>query len=227
MLEVDLLDTIARPRRLTWDSIFRQARARTLEDGEVVISPAERPTRLFYVESGRLRCSVVSENGGAKAVLYYWPGDLCGETLLFERVPVLPVTVTSYGRSVVRSIGRVEARRLMAMNPHLAEDLLASMAAKTVQMVDHVRQLRFMTVEERVAEFLYGLYMHMARHAGGDGDGELKITHDEIAEYVGAHRVSVTEALKRLESSGVVQTGRGRILVKDPLGLRRGGRRGA
>jgi CRP/FNR family transcriptional regulator len=177
--------------------------------------PSERLTRLFYLERGRLRCAVVSEGGSAKTVLYYWPGDICGETHIFDSVGPIPVLVTSVGRSTVRSIGLAEARRMMVLNPKLAEDLMVSMAGKTLAMIDHIRQLRFLTVEARVADFLYRM--------AGQTDGrscDLPLTHDEIADYVGAHRVSVTEALQRIEQTGAIITGRGHIVVKDLTGLR-------
>jgi len=202
--------------RTTWEGVFRNLTPRTLEDGEALVTPGEKVSRLFYLESGRLRCSVVSEGGCSKTLLYCWPGDICGETHLFEPERRIPLQVTSVGRSTVRSLGHAEARRIMVMTPCLAEDLMSSMAAKTLSMIEHIRQLRFLSLEARVASFLHMMYFARREDAGSR---DLRLTHDEIADYVGAHRVSVTEALKRIEKCGAIGTGRGRIQVRDPLKL--------
>jgi len=148
----------------------------------------------------------------AKTVLYYWPGDIFGETHLFQPEKRTPLRVTSVGRSVVRSLGGAEARCILSMNPRLAEGLIISLAGKTLAMAEHIHQLRFLNVEARVASFLHRMYL---LRSAGSGRVDLRLTHDEIADYVGAHRVSVTEALKRIELSGAIETGRGRVRVLD------------
>ncbi len=205
------------PERATWAGVFRGLSPRTLEHGETLLLPDESPTRLFYLEAGRLRCAVVAESGATKTILYLWPGDLAGETNVLDRPGLVPLLVTSVGRSVVRSLGKVEARRLVALNPHLGEDLLCSLAAKTQAVIDQVRQMRFLSVEARVAEFL----AKMHGRGGRAGTLEVAFTHEEIADFVGAHRVSVTEALRTMEALGAVETRRGRVILKDLELLRR------
>ncbi len=210
------MEAQSQPPRITWASVFRQTPPRPVADGEALVIPGEKLSRLYYLERGRLRCSVVSEGGMTKTVLYYWPGDICGETHIFDPARTVPLLITSSGPSTVRSLGLPEARRIMAMNPRLAEELMASLSRKTLAMVEHIRQLRFLPVEARVAEFLHVMYTRV-----GCTSGDLHLTHEEIADYVGAHRVSVTEALRRIELAGAIQTGRGRIAVRDPGELQR------
>jgi len=202
----------------TWHAIFQRCPLRTLRDGEALIVPGERPGRLFYLQSGNLRCSVVSVGGGVKTVFYARAGDFVGEALLFEASNPVPLVVVSVGTPVVRSMGDSEVRRLIASRPELAAELLVSLARKALELAEQVRQLRFLPVEARVAAFL-GRAVFRER-PGGDGQ-DLRLTHDEIADYVGAHRVSVSEALGRMEGTGVIETGRGRIVVRDPERLRR------
>lgn len=203
--------------RATWANVFRGLSSRTLEDGEVLVTPGEGITRLFYLEEGRLRCAVVSESGCTKTLFYFRPGDLVGETHVFRRPVSTPLLITSVGRSVVRSLGLDEARRLVLMNPQLAEELLVSLAARTLAVIEQVREMRFLSVEARVAAFLDKMH----RNEGEGGVREITLTHEEIADFVGAHRVTVTEALKRMEVAGAIETRRGRIAVKDLEQLRR------
>lgn len=197
--------------RLTWDKVFRQVPVRYYDNGEPIIAPGERSERLYFLETGRLRCTVATPGRCLKAVHYVWPGDIFGQPQLFSRERPVPLQVSSIGRSAVRAIGWPEARHILMMNPHLGDELMVSLASVTVSIIEHACCLSLLSVEERVADFLHRLY----RREPSKEQATLKVTHGEIAEYVGAHRVSVTEALHELESRGVIETGRGRIRVKD------------
>ena len=52
-------------------------------------------------------------------------------------------------------------------------------------------------------------------------DGELPITHEQLADVVGVRREAVTLALKQLERKGVLQCQRGKIQVLDRSTLQR------
>jgi CRP-like cAMP-binding protein len=188
-----------------------------------LVGPSEPLSHLFFVDSGRLRCAVASPDGDTKTVLYLWPGDIIGETDVFG-ADSIPLVVTSLGRSIVRVLPPGEVRRLVAEEPGLAAELLDVMARKTHAILEQVRELRFLAVDQRVVAFLRMMCVResVGSSAGPNGaEKDLRVTHDEIADYVGAHRVSVTEALSRIERAGVIETRRGHIVVKDIEGLGR------
>jgi CRP-like cAMP-binding protein len=67
-------------------------------------------------------------------------------------------------------------------------------------------------LEERLARWL------LMAHDRIDGD-ELALTHEFLALMLGVRRPGVTVALNLLESSGLIQAGRGRIAIIDREGL--------
>jgi CRP-like cAMP-binding protein len=52
------------------------------------------------------------------------------------------------------------------------------------------------------------------------GSDHLKVTHETIANMLGVRRESITQALGKLQSAGLVSSGRGQIQVLDREGLR-------
>jgi CRP/FNR family transcriptional regulator len=46
-------------------------------------------------------------------------------------------------------------------------------------------------------------------------DGCLETTHERLAAQIGASREAVSRALKKLEDTGCISLGRGRITVED------------
>jgi CRP-like cAMP-binding protein len=68
-------------------------------------------------------------------------------------------------------------------------------------------------VEERLARWL------LMAHDRIDGD-ELALTHERLALMLGVRRPGVTEALKLLESKGLITTDRRAIIINDREGLK-------
>jgi CRP-like cAMP-binding protein len=54
-----------------------------------------------------------------------------------------------------------------------------------------------------------------------NGHVTIPLTQDELAELVGGTRPSVNQVLRRLVDQGLLQVGRGRIIVNDIASLRR------
>jgi len=52
-----------------------------------------------------------------------------------------------------------------------------------------------------------------------DDDDELQITHDLLAEMLGVHRPSITNAARELENAGLIARGRRQVTILDRQGL--------
>ena len=79
-----------------------------------------------------------------------------------------------------------------------------------------MQQILFKKIDQRIA----GLILDEANR---NNTAELKITHDEIAKYIGSAREFVTKALKYLAEYDVIVLQRGKIIVKDKEKLKKFG----
>jgi CRP/FNR family cyclic AMP-dependent transcriptional regulator len=88
----------------------------------------------------------------------------------------------------------------------------------------HAAGRRFFESEGRGVICTHGSQPSRAVHelvelaAGGD---TIRITHQQLADRLGAERVSVSSILADLERKGLISVRRGAIVIKDPEGLRR------
>ena len=76
-----------------------------------------------------------------------------------------------------------------------------------------MQQILFMGVDRRLAIFL----TEELQKSGGD---TVRLTHEQIARYMGSAREVVSRMLKYFESEGVVRLSRGGITVTDAAKLR-------
>ena len=131
-------------------------------------------------------------------VAYRVAGDLVGETALADGQTY---RATASATAPVEAIA-VPFRAVLALlqeNPAFAQRMLALMVERRLQAERRVESLLSRTVESRVAEFLVDA---ADRHGIPDSRGILisvKYTHQEIADYVGSTRETVTLTLGELK----------------------------
>ena len=76
-----------------------------------------------------------------------------------------------------------------------------------------MEQVMWKRQDQRVAAFLL-------EEAAIEGTDQLKITHENIANHLGAHREVVTRMLRYFQSEGMVKLTRGGIEIVNPGKLR-------
>lgn len=194
-----------------WVELFRAGRRLDVRRGYVVVQPGQACDSLYYLESGRITVSIGWHDGSEKIIGVVLPGTVFGETFFF-RPDLANATIKADRDSVIFCLGRDAVARSMAQNPDLAQSLIMTLTRKTWLLIKQIEDLRFRSVESRVASLLYTLA------AGRDGRSlpvVLALTHGAIADLVGAHRVSVNNAMLALQERGLIGLRPRRVVVKD------------
>jgi hypothetical protein len=109
-----------------------------------------------------------------------------------------------------RTLGKLVEENIYVKN--YALELTASHFSETMWSFE---QILFMSIEKRLAIFL--LDETARRHSD-----TLKLTHEQIAKYMGSAREVVTRMLRNFSADGILESGRGDIISvhkTDPSGL--------
>ncbi|WP_162789277.1 MULTISPECIES: Crp/Fnr family transcriptional regulator [Sphingomonas] len=127
------------------------------------------------------------------------------------------------GESPFRAVVRGRDGTVLRINVHAVLDAIVSSPAMghlfqrfvtsmSIQMAETLSSCALRRVELRVARWI------LLRHDRVGGD-EIVAQHEEIAANLGTRRASITDALHIIEGSGAVRCRRGRLLVRDRVGL--------
>jgi CRP/FNR family transcriptional regulator, cyclic AMP receptor protein len=175
---------------------------------------------LYVVASGRVR--VVRDAGEARAltVAYREQGDVVGEIAVTQR-DRHEDTATVIDAAEVVQIPLRCLEGLMAQSSELARRLLGLMVERRLETERRIESLLCRTVESRVAEFVLEAAQ---RHGAPEPRGLLigiKYTHQEIADYVGSTRETVTLTLGELKRRNLLLFDHRRIVVRDAEALGR------
>jgi len=106
----------------------------------------------------------------------------------------------------------------MQTRPYLSFDLMKLMTGYIQEMQERYRELATEKVQRRIALVLLRLTSQMGTKSA-DGRIELTFTRQDLAEMAGTTLYTVSRVLSEWEKRGLVESGRERVLIRNPHGL--------
>lgn len=185
--------TATRTASAAIDAIDRLGVRETFAKDEEIYGQAEPVQRVYRVIHGAVRTTRLLSDGRRQVGEFYFPGDVFGlETgpdHRYSAEALCDCEVLSMKRSAVR--GDVAAADLQRM-------IWDATVRELDRTQEHVLMLGRKTACERVASFLLDI-------VGRNGAGDLPMSRQDMADYLGLTIETVSRMLSQLQSSAVVE----------------------
>ena len=177
--------------------------------GARVHSPLESCVGILLLRSGQLRAYLLSEDGRDVTLYRLFAGEVCilSASCVMDSVNV-ELYIDAEEDTEAYCISAGIFRQLMQENVYVrcyAYQLTAERFSDTMWTM---QQVLFMSADRRLAIFLTD---ELAK-TGGD---EVRMTHDQMAKYMGSAREVVSRMLKYFAQEGWVRLYRGGVQVLD------------
>jgi CRP-like cAMP-binding protein len=200
-------------------------RSRRYRDGETIFHQDDPADALYVVADGAVKIVLPSAEDAEPAILAtLGPGDFFGALALLDEAP-RSATAIALGKTQALMLRRDAFLALIDADRTLRRALLASLAFEIRSLTAHVHDLHFLDLPAR-------LISRILREADGAVTGpsgavtvRWPYTQAELAGMIGGSRQSVNRLLSDLAAAGLVQPGRGALVIPDPAALQRSIRR--
>ncbi len=175
------------------------------------------------VVSGRIRISAGSADGREIFLNIMEPGDTFGEIALLDG-GTRTATATATEPSELVSIRREPLFELLEREPKAALELLRLCGERLRWTSGLLEDAALLDAPARLAKRLLSL----GEQHGEDGAGGrlVRISQEELANFLGVSRQAVNEQLQDWKAKGWVALGRGTVTVRDAAALRKAAQRG-
>ena len=207
------------------DDLLKFSRTLQRKSRDHLFRAGDQSDNVYIVASGCIRLLQVSPAGKETILWFNFPGELFGIAELWSGNQ-RQVYAVANEPSKVYSINRQDFTNFLGAHPEAAMKAIGILSAR-VRALGHILVgLASDNVETRIARLLmrFAAISSGSRCDSGTEDTELcvnvRLTHQDIANLIGASRQTVTTTLAHLRKIGAVCTVKQHIHIMQPNHLR-------
>jgi CRP/FNR family cyclic AMP-dependent transcriptional regulator len=168
---------------------------------QIVYRQGEPSDSVFYIQSGKVKQTVLSEHGKEAVVALLGTGDFFGEGCLTGQ-PLRLATVSSMTECVIVRITKADTTRVIHEEPAFAELFIAHLLARNLRVEEDLVDQLFNSSEKRLARVLL-----LLANFGKEGRPEpilAKISQETLAEMIGTTRSRVNFFMNKFRQLGLI-----------------------
>ncbi|HEU4684072.1 MAG TPA: Crp/Fnr family transcriptional regulator [Nitrospira sp.] len=167
-----------------------------------VYSQGDQADTVFYIQDGKVKVCVVSEQGKEAVVALHGPGDFFGEGCLNGH-SVRTTTVVTMTECVIMRFEKAAIMRVLHEEPKFSEMFMSYLLSRNSRIEEDLVDQLFNSSEKRLARVLL-----LMANFGKEGRPEPvigKISQETLAEMVGTTRSRVSMFMNKFRKLGFVK----------------------
>ena len=182
------------------DALSRRRRA---PSGTVFFSPGETVGQVYLLESGCVKIGFISAAGREVTIDYLGRGELFGAVGLGS-ASARQLFAAAWDDVVVRELSRRDYEAFVSRRPLLVCDLNRLLDGRLAKVQRRLQQLLFLDMRGRILEVLSDLAVDYGEPVEGGVRVGLRLTHQDIANMIGATREATSQVLGELRRAGAI-----------------------
>jgi CRP/FNR family transcriptional regulator, cyclic AMP receptor protein len=175
---------------------------RTIATDQLIFSQGDPADAVFYIQEGKVKLTVVSNNGKEAIIAVLESGDFLGEGCLTVQ-PLRMATATAMSSCSIMRLEKAAMIRVLHDEPAFSEMFVAYLLSRTIRIEEDLVDQLFNSSEKRLARVLL-----LLANFGKDGKPEpviAKISQETLAEMIGTTRSRVSFFMNKFRKLGFVE----------------------
>ncbi|HET6362614.1 MAG TPA: Crp/Fnr family transcriptional regulator [Gemmatimonadota bacterium] len=203
------------------ESLAREAREVEYHPGDRIVPLIKPPEQVIFLLEGLVKLVGVSQAGNERIVYVFRPGEVLGSRILLDVSPESAYESVAMQDVRAISVGKSDFLRISEEHP----ELLLAVTREFARRLEGLTSRMLAAMSDEVPIRLGQLLMDFASR---DGRGEedfvplsYPLTHEAMAQIIGASRPHTSSVLGNLELQGVLRRRSDRGLLVCPARLAR------
>jgi len=174
----------------------------TYRKDNVIFSQSSPADAVFYIQKGKVKITVTSEQGKEAVVAILGPGEFIGEGCLNGQVLHL-ATASALTEAEVTRVDKKEMLRVLHDEPTFSEMFMAHLLTRNSRVVADLVDQLFNSSEKRLARTLL-----LLANFGKEGVPEpimAKISQETLADMIGTTRARVSFFMNKFRKLGLIE----------------------
>jgi CRP-like cAMP-binding protein len=188
--------------RILLKGITTGKRILNVAKGGRIFSQGAKTDAIYFIETGKVKISVISTGGKEAVLVILGAQDFLGEGCLVGQ----PLRISTATALEASTLYRVEKRAMLlalANQPGLSEKFIASLLVRNIDLEEDLCDQLFNHSEKRLARVL--LKLSRLRHNDSLPDAKIPLlSHETLAEMVGTTRSRITHFMNKFRKMGLI-----------------------
>ncbi|TCM90819.1 CRP/FNR family transcriptional regulator [Paenibacillus sp. BK033] len=178
----------------------------------IIQTPGTEKTGLSFVIAGKLRSYKTDSDGKQYTVCILSDGGMFGEVESFS-LGIGGTYVETMEETMIYSIPAEQFEPLLSKYSELALRFLSEMSKRLREQAELAEKLVFRNLRGKVLYFLNRLSKKFSIEENGYLKIDIPLTHQELANMIGATREAVSLTLQELSNEGIIVTSRRMVMI--------------
>jgi CRP/FNR family cyclic AMP-dependent transcriptional regulator len=180
---------------------------------QIVFSQGDLADSVFYINDGKVKVTVISEQGKEAVVAILGPNEFCGEGCLAGQSRRMATATVMTDCEIMRIDKKVLVRTLHD-EPAFSEMFISHLLARTIRVEEDLVDQLFNSSEKRLARALL-----LLANFGKEGRPEPiigKVSQETLADMIGTTRSRVSHFMNKFRQLGFIEYN-GTLVVNSSL----------
>jgi CRP-like cAMP-binding protein len=176
-------------------------RSETYRTKQAVFTQGDAADAVFYLQSGKVKLTVLSTHGKEAVIAILERGDFFGEGCLASQ-PLRMSTANAMQPSTIIRVDKAAMVALLHREPDFAEHFIAYLLSRNVRIEEDLVDQLFNSSEKRLARLLL-----LLAHFGKESKPEPvipKVSQETLASMIGTTRSRVSYFMNRFREMGFI-----------------------
>lgn len=200
------------------DGVLARAVVRRMARGEIILHRGDPSPGMFVIAAGRVRVSLVSEDGKEVTLGVLGPGETLGEMSLLDGQDC-SADAAAQEDCILLVIERAQFTRMLRGNADLCLRLLAILSERLRRSNAALEDMALLDLPTRLGRLLLRLARDYGDLRAGGTRIEVKLSQKDLSTLVGSSREKVNKQLRQWELDGVLGKDGGRMVIMQPDAL--------
>ena len=200
------------------DLLLAATTTKKLRPKETLFRKGDPGNQLYGILSGSLKITTTGTDGKDVMFGLMGPGEVLGEIALLDSEE-RSATVVAVEATELLTLHRRDLIPFLERHPRATIGLAGVLAARVRKLSERAEDRQTMPLPGRIAKRLLALGEQYGKRPIVGGPVEVRLPQQDLADLVGTTRESVNKQLRAWEEEGIVELGRGRVVLKKPASL--------
>ncbi len=202
-----------------WDRYLNEGSRKLVKRGDYILRIEDNAQGLFFIKKGRVKGNLLTKDGSVKTIYIKEEKTIFGEQFIFHRQPGI-IEVIALEDCELYFFSKDKMLELIKKDFDLTLFICRSQAIIARIMAYQIQDLSKNSTLQSLARILYSIFCYESSKNKKSQPITINITHEELANMLGVHRVTVTKNINYLKKLGFIDDKYEKLIILKPEDLK-------